>query len=228
MMTKSYVIPVHEFWKAALLGEYAHYHAQSSLALNLFDIRNANQNEHFLIPMILGYLDFDSDHRSNEGFVSTKDIISEMQERSFTPSATEVALRRANNKKLLESPQRITFAEDETGLVGDMPMRFRISTIGAYHLSRWIGEFSFLDAMTYDTPILDEQTVAALRPKIASFKIADRLHRATTFRKYLTKVWYSSNQSPQYFDWSSAVDMGQESFDRVQRAIERTVASLVT
>lgn len=219
--TGRYVIPVHEFWKAALLGEYAYYHAQSSLALNLFDIRNANQKEHFLIPMILGYLDFEGDHRSKEGFVSTTSIVSEMQEWAFTPAATEAALRRANNKKLLETPQRITFAEDEDGLVGEMPTCFRVSTIGAYHLSRWIGEFSFLDAMAYDTPILDEESFAVLRPKIASFTIADRLDRALTFRKYLTRVWHSSNLSPQYFDWSSAVDTGRDSFDRVERAIKR-------
>ena len=80
-----------------------------------------------------------------------------MQEWSFTPEATEAALRRANNKKLLESPRRVTFDEDEGGLLGDMPEYFRISTIGAYHLLRWITEFSYLDAVSYDTPILDRE-----------------------------------------------------------------------
>ena len=216
-----YIIPVHEFWKAALLGEYSYYDPQSSLALNLFDIRNANPNEHFLVPMILGYLHLDEDHRSKEGFVSSIAIVTEMQEWSFTPEATKAALRRANNKKLLETPQRVTFDEDAGELFGDMPDCFRISTIGAYHLRRWITDFAYLDAMAYDTPILDEEVRASLSPKIDSFAIGDRFERALTFRKYLTKVWHSSKLAPRYFDCSSSISIGEESFNRVQRAIER-------
>ena len=55
-----YVIPVHEFWKAALLGQYSFYDPQSSLAFNVFDVRNPDPNEHFLVPMILGYLTDDT------------------------------------------------------------------------------------------------------------------------------------------------------------------------
>ena len=54
----NYIIPIHEFWKAALLGEYSYYDPQSSLAFDLFDIRNADQNEHFLVPMITRVLKF--------------------------------------------------------------------------------------------------------------------------------------------------------------------------
>ena len=216
-----YLIPVHEFWKAALLGEYSHYDPQSSLALNVFDANNANPNEHFLSPMILGYLNFDGEHRSPEGFVSSNAIVSEMQEWGFTPKTTEMALRRANNKKLIETPQRVTFDEDESGLIGDMPEFFRITTIGAYHLLRWIGEFSYLDAMLCDTPIFDGEVFEELKPKVASFKIEDRFERANTFGKYLTRVWRRSKLSPRYFDWLASSKSGEESFRRVKKAIER-------
>ena len=224
----SYIIPVHEFWKAALLGEYAYYDPQSSLALNLFDIRNANPNEHFLIPMILAYLNFDGKHRSKDGFVASTAVVAEMQEWGFTPEATEAALRRTNNKKLLETPQRVTFDEDESGLFGTMPGYFRISSIGAYHLLRWITEFSYLDAMSYDTPILNEEICDSLKPKIASLMIEDRLDRALIFRKYLTKVWHSSNLAPKYFDWPSLLTAGEGSFERVRRAIERPMGRNTT
>ena len=216
-----YVIPVHEFWKAALLGEYSCYDPQSSLALNLFDIRNTNQNEHFLVPMLLGYLDLEGDHKSNEGFVLSTSVVGEMQDWGFTPDATESALRRANNKKLLETHRRVTFDEDEGGLFGDMPEYFRISTIGAYHLRRWITEFSYLDAMSYDTPILDPEVRDTLSPRIASFVIGDRLDRALTFRNYLSGVWHGSNLAPNYFNWTALLAVGEESFTRVQKAIER-------
>ena len=126
-----YRIPIHEFWKAALLGKYSYYDPQSSLAFNVFDVRNPNSNEHFLVPMILGYLHSEGEHKSSkEGFVTSATIIAEMQEWAFTPEATESALRRANNKKLLETNRRVTFDEDEGGLFGDMPEYFRFTTIG--------------------------------------------------------------------------------------------------
>lgn len=216
-----YTVPVHEFWKAALLGDYSYYDPESSLALNLFDISSANPNEHFLLPMILGYLTFDGRHKSKEGFVGSTATIIEMQAWGFVPASTEAALRRANNKKLIETPDRVTFAEDEAGLYGDMPDSFRISTIGAYHLKRWIAEFSYLDATSYDTPILDEETRNAIRGQIDSFAITDRFERALAFRTYLAKSWHGSNLKAPYFDWSAAVASGQESFNRVRRAIER-------
>lgn len=217
-----YVVPVHEFWKAALLGDFSYYHPPSSLALNLFDINSANSNEHFLLPMILGYLSIDGPHNSKEGFVASASIVAEMQEWGFPPAATETALRRANNKKLIETPQRVTFDEDEAGLYGEMPESFRISSIGAYHLKRWIAEFSYLDAMSYDTPILDNEVRDAMYPMIESFVITDRLERALMFRSYLTKAWHESNLKPRYFDWSAALSTGEESFMRVQRAIQRS------
>ena len=221
-----YTIPVHEFGKAALLGDYSYYDPASSLALNVFDIGGANQNEHFLVPIILGYLNVDGDHRTKEGFVASAAIVTEMQKWSFVPFATEAALRRANNKKLLETPQRVTFDEDEGGLFGEVPEYFRITTIGAYHLRRWISDFAYLDAMAYDTPILDEDTVKRLRSTIASFVIRDRLDRALVFRRYLDKVWRSSQLAPDYFDWSALVDQGEEdSFQRVRRVVDRDMTA---
>ena len=216
-----YIIPLHEFWKAALLGEYSYYDPESSLALNVFDVNGANQNEHFLLPMILGFLDSDGNQRTKEGYVATADIINEMQDWSFIVSGTEAALRRANNKKLLETPQRVTFDEEESGLSGDMPPHFRITTIGAYHLRRWISDFAYLDSIACDTPIFDENTLDTLRLTIGSFHIEHRLKRAQAFRVYLEKVWRGSKLAPDYFDWLTVVSRGDQSFARVRRAAGR-------
>ena len=52
----SYRIPLHEFTKHALLGEYAYFNAQSShLACNVFDISSADPREHFLASLIVAY-----------------------------------------------------------------------------------------------------------------------------------------------------------------------------
>ena len=112
--------------------------------------------------------------------------------------------------------------EDESGLIGDMPECFRVTTIGAYHQLRWISEFSYLDAMSYDTPILEEEVRNELGSTISSFKIGDRYNRALLFRQYITKVWHSSNLAPRYFDWSASSASGDESFRRVKRAIDNS------
>lgn len=216
-----YTIPIHEFWKAAMLGEYSYYDSRSSMAQNVFEVWRASPNEHFLLPMVLAYLDFNGDYKTAEGFVPSRSIVDEMQNWSFTPAVTEEVLRRANNKKLVETPQRVTFEEDEGGYVGVVPEYFRISTIGAYHLRRWITDFSYLDAMAFDTPILEENIRTSLSLKKESFAISDRLDRAQRFKGYLTDCWRNSGLSPRYFDWLALLEVGADSFTSVERAVDR-------
>jgi hypothetical protein len=74
-------------------------------------------------------------------------IKSELQSQSFTNSSIDACISIANNKKLIEAPDRITFEEDEDGLYGLVPSAFRLNTTGAYYLRIWISSFSYLDAI---------------------------------------------------------------------------------
>ena len=67
-----------------------------------------------------------------------------------------------------------------------MPHGFRVTTIGAYHLRRWLGTFAYLDAVLFDTPIFDERATATISRDLESFDIRHRLERTTAFRNYLT------------------------------------------
>lgn len=129
-----YLIPLHEFTKSALLGDYSHYNPDTSVAMNIYDVEAADGNEHFLVSFILGFLDQQGPHRDNDGFAGSDRIFNELQEIGFTSDQISRALRRCTNKKLVESSQRITFEEDLNGvLIGDMPDSFRITSVGAYH-----------------------------------------------------------------------------------------------
>lgn len=216
-----YEIPMHSFWKAFLLGDFFYFDEPSSLALNLFDTQAATPNEHFLCPMILGFLHTDGAHRSKEGFVEASAITTELQNWGFSLRSTEASIRRLNNKKLIESPQRVTFDEDSSGLMGDVDGRFRISTIGAYHLMRLISEMTYLDAMSYDTPIFDEAVRERLIESISSLALEDRYERAKQFKTYLTNLWDRSRLKPGYFNWHNAMQVGAQSFKRVAGALER-------
>jgi hypothetical protein len=51
--TGNYIIPLHEFSKAAILGDYSHFVPESSLAMNVFDVESPDRREHFLSFMIV-------------------------------------------------------------------------------------------------------------------------------------------------------------------------------
>lgn len=216
-----YVIPLHEFSKQALLGEYAHYDAKSSIAYNLFDVRYPDRREHFLSSLIVGFTSSDIQTKSQEGFMRTSDIVSEMQSLGFVPDQIEHALRRMTNKKLIETTERITFDEGLQGLIGEMPLAFRVTTVGAYHIQRWAPTFAYLDAMLFDTPIFDDEIRDTLRRNISSFDIKERYMRTTKFREYLDQSWQELRHHPIYFDWPTTVNSDIGSFESVQRFLER-------
>jgi hypothetical protein len=174
--------------------------------------------------MVLAYIDSEGPHRESEGFVGSDRILTEMQDWGFSVSQIEDAIRRCTNKKLVETAERVTFEEDDAGLLGDLPERFRITTIGAYHLKRWIGEFAYMDAMSFDTRILNAPVLEKLRRKVESFAIEDRLSRATEFRDYLSDAWHKSRLTPAYFSWPEALRRGNDSFYNIQRFIAKRSA----
>lgn len=218
--TGRYLIPLHEFSKQALLGEYSHFDPKTSLAMNIFDVSIADESEHFLVPLILALLSEKNELHDRDGFCDTGNIIREMQGLGYIPTQTENALRRATNKKLIETSQRFTFDEDETGLIGEMPTKFRTTSIGQYHLKRWISDFAYLDAMLFDTPIFDSETASNMRTSCESFNIQDRFNRTAAFRDYLLKAWNKIINKPSYFDMNESLKTGYQSFESVQRFIE--------
>lgn len=219
--TSDYIVPLHDFWKVAIQGDYQYYDPEKALAANLFDVTTNDPREHFTLPLVLGLLSENSPQRSSEGFVNYRDIVDALQELGIRQIAVDAALRRANNKKLIETPERVTFEEDPGEFLGQMPQSFRINTIGSYHLKVWMATFNYLDAMCVDTPIFDESTNSDIRSKIRSLSLRDRYDRAVKFRDYLNKIWTSFGQVPSYFDWESFCRSSEESFQRVSFSISR-------
>jgi hypothetical protein len=223
--TGKYMIPFHEFSKAAILGDYSHFVPESSLAMNLFEVESPDRKEHFLCLMIVAFMLANDTPRDRDEFVRTKLIVEEMQKWGFLPDQTEKALRKLTNKRLIETTERITFEEDLAGLIGAMPEGFRATSIGAYHLRRWAGDFAYLDGMVFDTPIFDLNVRERITENLESFEIRNRYERTLAFRNYLSATWESSGLRPHYLDWNEVVRFGQANFDAVRRAIERIVES---
>lgn len=220
--TGRYRIPLHEFSKVALLGDYSHYNPESSIALNLFDVSAPDFREHFLRPIVLALLNTDRPTRNPDGFVFCEAIVKEMQDLGFMPIQSQSALRRLTNKKLIESSERVTFEEDTLGdLIGDIPAAFRLTSIGAYHLRRWCFTFAYLDAMVFDTPIFKDNFFQELSQSPESFDIHQRIKRAECFRRYLAECWHEAGLVTPFFDWIATEKALDASFASVERGIAR-------
>jgi GTPase SAR1 family protein len=214
----SYLIPVHEFAKTALLGDYAHFQESSSVASNVFDVVYPDAKEHFLSLLILGYLSWDVVvSTDSEGFVRKQAVMEEMQGSGYTQDQIAFHLVRLTRKKLVEAPERRTLEGEEELEIG-LPESFRITSLGAYILKRWAGEFSFIEAMAFDTPIFDADVRTDLAKSVNDNRLHARYSRAVNFRDYLSGIWQPIGGRP-YFEWEDVVATGADSFNRVARRL---------
>ena len=217
----SYRIPLHELSKAALLGDYAHYHAESSLALNVFDVRHADPREHFISLLLLAFLDFDGTHRQPDGFVELSVLCEEAQSHGFTAAQISGSLERMAERRLIETPHRAAFSEEDTDRVPPGKEKYRVTARGAYHLLKWVPTFAYMDAMIFDTPIFDEALRDRQMADIESFEIGARYDRATAFRAYLVAQWRTAEIRASYFDFESLLQRGEPTFQSVQSKARR-------
>lgn len=223
MNTKGeYRIPLHEFTKSALLGDYSHYHPDHSVAMNVYEVNHPESKEHFIKPLLLAYIDNDGPSRDSNHFYTTDSIFKEMQTYGYSVNQIEYNLRSMTNRKLIETSRRVTFEEDEDGtLFGELPSQFRITSVGAYHLKKWIGSFAYLDGMVFDTPLFNDDLFNSLSIDKESFDIEDRHHRTNKFKEYLITVWNHHNLESNYFDFPSIIANEKGSFDAVERVIKK-------
>jgi hypothetical protein len=217
-----YDVPLHEFTKHALLGDYAYYHPQSSLvACNIFDVSTADPREHFLSGLLIAFLSSSAGLKDNDGFVAGSRVMQEMVTFGYSEEQIRFCLRRLAAKRLIETPhaqyREIDVPDNEVA----EQFYYRATSIGIYHVRYWMGEFSFLDATCTDTPIFDSAIRGDIFERAASFDIRDRFARSTEFKSYLEHQWHQSNITAVYFDLSALFKLQEDSFNSVKRFIER-------
>ena len=149
-------------------------------------------------------------------------LLSELQNWGYLPNATHNALRRLTNKRLIETTERVTFEEDALGeLTGEIPSALRITSVGFYHIRKWLGSFAYLDAMAFDTPIFRGGFMERMSRDPDLFSIESRFSRTEAFRDYLSAVWEESALNPSYFNWPTSLAVGVASFDGAEHGVRR-------
>ena len=217
----SYEVPLHEFTKHALLGDYAYYHSQSSMvACNIYDVSATDPREHFLSPLIIAFLSASVEGRDRDGYASGTKILEEMSGLGFNEDQIRFSLRRLASKRLIETPHA-HYREQEVA-DHELPEQFyfRATSIGIYHIRYWLAEFSFIDATSIDTPIFDPVVRGNVFNLAASFDIGDRHQKAVAFRSYLESQWHLANIAAPYFDFAALIRSHDPSFTSVKRFID--------
>lgn len=217
-----YKIPLHEFTKHSLLGEYAYFNAQSSfVACNVYDVVSAaDPREHFLACLIVAYLSSNVGVVDNDGFVSGRNITAEFLRQNYIEDQVNRVLKTLASKRLIETPyahyREIQVSEQER----PDQHHYRATSVGIYHVRHWAGSFAFLDAMSTDTPIFSEDVRDTVCQLASSFSISDRYKKTFAFREYLKEQWLLSSIGVSYFDFTSLLNDQENSFLTVQRHME--------
>lgn len=217
-----YKIPLHEFTKHALIGDYSYYNPSSSLyACNVYDVALSDSREHFLKLLIIAYLRTGAGQHDRDGYVSGNAVLDEMLKLSFVETQSLSALKTLSEARLIETPHSHYREIPVTGDLYPESLLYRPTSIGLYHLTHWAGTFSFLDAMSIDTPIFDSEAREKIHALASSFKIDKRFTKASVFRHYFESCWYDANLAIQYFDFAALLKEHSMSFDRVKTAVHR-------
>lgn len=198
--TGRYTVPVHEFLRAIIYGDQEHFDPTSSQIANVFDISLPDPREHFLLPLVLAFVERAGEAPNSHGFVPVSQIYAEGQRLGFQPSQIAGAIARGHDKNLIEaSLGGVMFGEAD---------EYRSTPTGAYSLKRLMRLFTYVDAMIVDTPIVEESVrrlISDVRP------VGDRLARAENFRRYLDKSWSPLADRNPPMDWANiSLDLAAE------------------
>lgn len=189
-----YLIPLHEFLRAVVYGDYAHFDPTRSYFANLFDISSEDGKEHFLLPLLVGELAGWRGPGVQNGFVETARVYEFLQGLGYTPEQVDHAIVRGHRHRLIEAAGRRTPKE---GL--EMPPSLRATPVGVYHIQRLAGLFAYIDAIVVDTSVLQR----SVRERISdAHSVVERLARAAVFVEYLDSQWIPLSGGTTAFDWA--------------------------
>ncbi|CAO3424532.1 hypothetical protein [Azospirillum argentinense] len=218
-----YKVPLHEFAKHALLGEYTYYNPTSSfVACNIFDISTPDPKEHFLCVLIVAYLTAPLGVKDNDGFVTAVNVLKEMNRLGFVDDQVRHALKRLATRRLIETPhghyRELKVPEEQA----PDAFHFRATSIGVYHIRFWAGSFAFLDAVSIDTPIFDETVRNVVFRFAESLEISERFAKTEQFKAYLEAQWQTASFEVSYYDYPQVATAQRESFSSVSRYLAQS------
>ena len=101
-------------------------------------------------PIAFAFIGLEARPAANSGYVDAQEFYTYAQSLGFQPSQIASVLDKLLGQKLVETENK--------DLVGDrfdfQPRRLRITSIGSYYYQKLLGNFTYVDAVVIDTPIV--------------------------------------------------------------------------
>jgi hypothetical protein len=181
--SEGYILSEEETLEALMFGRFIQYDPTESLFVNLFDINRANPPDHFSRLFLLEFCHRHANAAEKYGFITISSIHAFMSNLGYAFDHISEIINILFLKKCIEGRD----VSDEATELGD---EIRITSLGSYHVTKLVRKFAYLDAMTIDTPILDEK----VRREIQDVRgKKNRVLRSRAFLRYL-------NQQANYID----------------------------
>lgn len=187
-----YLIPIHEFLRAIIYGDHKYFYPSATCITNLFDLSENDPKEHFLVCIVIDYLNRASS-KSKFGFVDTDEVVGYLQNIGFNQEQSFRGIMFSIIQKLIE-----TEARKRPKSITEISKSIRITTLGAYHVQKLICRFVYMDAIIVDIPILDNDYRSKINNKDI---ITERLDRVKLFKEYLDNSWQKIDSSKCGFNW---------------------------
>lgn len=176
-----YDLAVHETLRAMMYGPFMHFEPNTSLFTNLFDIWHADPSEHFSRVVLLDYCQRHANSVASYGFLPVTTVQSYMTSLGFSSVHVTDSLSLLVARDCLEGQYEYRDLEKEKPVLGE---EVRITSLGSFHITTLVRTFVYMDAMTVDTPILDDAIRALI---VDTQEIHSRLKRARDFTRYLER-----------------------------------------
>ena len=206
-----YLIRLHEFLRTVVFGDCVYFDPESSPLDNVFNVVLMDRKEHFLAPIILQFVFSEGKRTRTHGFIELNSIYDFCAVSGFQAIQIDSCLARLCSKRLVETAGRVK--PDSNGI---STSAVRITTIGAYHLLRLPGMFTYLDAIVTDTPIL----TTAFRDQIQDcIDIHDRLKRGEVFLDYLDSSFAGLEPSSCGYEWPKASSAARKNILEISSVI---------
>lgn len=178
-----YRVPAHEALRSILFGDFLDYSPDRSRFVNLFDVEFADRREHFLRLLLLNFLLGVARASAISGqFVSVKDVRQYLSSLGFSVRSTDSAMRYLLKRELLVDEADFVGKDSDASESFAETTRLRVTALGRYHVTVLVYEFSYIDAVVIDTPIIDQQVRGFISDET---DIVYRLDRADHFLDYL-------------------------------------------
>ena len=212
--SRHYKVKLHQLLRTIMYLDGEYYDPVKSPIANLFDLSSPDGREHFILPILIGFIGHASSDISTHGFVEVGHCNEYLQSLGYSISQIDFAVKRGIIKNLIETEAR---KMPEIDL--DPPKLLRSTPVGFYHIGKLIKEFTYVDSMILDTPILDE----SYRSKIYNASsFTDRLRRSLIFSEYLSGQWSKVPSVQLYFSWPDNLKELKARIDYIKSKIDPT------